>query len=388
MKRSILFLVVLVVLTASPALAQDKSGCTLGVDIMWLSASGIENRVGDVFTYHEDVTLGTPVAPLTVLNYGVDSTPIILKPKSSRQRYLLEGSCRKGGWRVVIRGWNASFSGALQDEVESKISSNTAFSVTGIGMWGQKLVPVVNQNYRSGFSSVKWHGENTTKVAQYQLLAESSFVNTAHKQLALVFGLSFGQVTNFDAKGEAHVTHIDEPARRIGFEDGSFYDVDAFKFDNAISLEGVSSAEIPRMMGPTLGVSGAFERKAFEFDWRITQSMFLGKKKTKNLWVDIDNIVIVDGDSNEQVFLHGVFKTSQEDRVVIPVLDLAFKVRLNITRHISVSGGVFSSSWFMVPIAPQMDFPGEWTALAGTRSIESTANLMIKGWTAEVRLKF
>jgi len=142
----------------------------------------------------------------------------------------------------------------------------------------------------------------------------------------------------------------------------------------------VTGAAWKWILNPSLGLehlmrSWGFE--SFSFDWLVNPAVLLGTAETSGSWVDTDNITQVTSTTAGPVLttdrLRGVLPYELDERALVPVLDLQLRASVRVAGPLRLGAGLFSSSWFHVPMAPALSVPGNWTDVEGT------------GWRAQPR---
>jgi hypothetical protein len=59
-----------------------------------------------------------------------------------------------------------------------------------------------------------------------------------------------------------------------------------------------------------------------------------------------------------------------------------------VARFLNLGGGVFSSTWFDLPVAPAFSIPDDWTDVQGTAWRQQTRNLTFAGVSVFAGLVF
>lgn len=371
----------------SVASAQVEQGWYVNVDLLRLSTSG--NKVGDIFVYHESF-FETPDVTL-LNNYGVDYKPLVVQP-TANLAYMFDVGYRKGRWGVGVQGWKTTFRGALEGRVTSSdfAMTPTSVEVRGVRILDQSIRPLMNDLEASGVSPIDYHFFDTTKVWKVDLLLQRNLVSSKHLQLGLNLGVAVGYLENSRVDGEAQHAHQEITVRAQG-PNGPATIQGTTVFDNKVSFEGVGDSWTT-WVGPVAGVTAVYTFGRLEVGGQVASTLFFGKNQSQNIFTDDDHINLTMKMSNtidtETVFLHGILQTSEEQRTTVPVLEIRGKVGVRITQHLSLGGGVFTSQWLSVPMAPSWSFPGQWTALGGTNSKPNVRNLSFMGYSFFVRASF
>lgn len=135
-------------------------------------------------------------------------------------------------------------------------------------------------------------------------------------------------------------------------------------FDNdfraVVGIEGVrgsrfdASSNYDRMNGLLLGLAGNVRLGRNEIDAHLSQSLLIGNVELSNQSREFSGSF--DGDDNETFDAQELFTTYRD--VAIPVSEFRIRWTYEVTERISLGGGIFSSVWWDVPVAPGV-IPGE-----------------------------
>jgi hypothetical protein len=79
--------------------------------------------------------------------------------------------------------------------------------------------------------------------------------------------------------------------------------------------------------------------------------------------------------------LNGVIPTKQDDRAVVPVIELQVRGSVLLARRFRVGAGVFSSTWFGLPVASAFIVPDDWIDLQGTGWRLQTRDVTFTGFS-------
>ncbi|MDO8594954.1 MAG: hypothetical protein Q7R93_05620 [bacterium] len=372
-----------------------SQGWYTSVEILGLMATGNDSHVGDIFTVRSDLTekLGA-----SRMDYGVDHTPLVVRPKAAFG-LMLSGGYRKGRWGASVQGWGAEVSGGLGGRVTSPdFVSETSQNVVGVQLWDQSLTPVVNRHEKSGFSPVDYHAEDGLSVMKADFLVENSFLNTPNSRFGLQAGVSAGRLVNSRAEGQKQTASVELKRERSELDPKTFEPIPGTEkqvqenFDNEIQIESISGSRMT-MVGPSFGLVGQYRFRRLDFNWQATGSLLFGQAEEKGLFVDIDDarmVERVDGvlGKDETTYLNGLARTSRNALDMTPVLELRAGVSYHITDHVSVGVGAFVSTWYGVKMAPSWHVPGHWQELGGTRWQENIRNPTFLGVRASVGWRF
>jgi hypothetical protein len=66
---------------------------------------------------------------------------------------------------------------------------------------------------------------------------------------------------------------------------------------------------------------------------------------------------------------------------VVPVIELQVRAGVRVARRVHVGGGLFSSTWLNLPVAPAFVVPDDWTDIQGTGWRAQTRNVSFTGFT-------
>ena len=139
------------------------------------------------------------------------------------------------------------------------------------------------------------------------------------------------------------------------------------------------------LTGPMVAIAGDSTFGKIRLEWLVGQSMLIGTAETTGTWTDVDDITetVVTASSRIETttFLSGVVPTSNDERAMVPVIDLQLKGSVAIMKRVRVGAGVFSSTLFGLPVAPAFSIPGDWTDLAGTGWRQQTRDVSFIGLT-------
>lgn len=379
--------------TSASVRAQGSKKCSASVEYLALSkVVGNDLPIGYVFSNHQEVQRRTGAERL---DYGVDLiTPVGIRPKVGNT-FLFTAGCHLGGGRGIrLQGWNANTQGSVAGQVTSPAQFDNSSTIVGFQQFGSLIPPVTNENDPSGFSPVKYHAADSTSFSKYDVLFEGELIRSQNFQLGMLAGVSFGRIRNLRREGQTQHAYIKFEMDSMTFEDGFFFDRMSDKFNNDISLT-LSSGARTSLVGPTFGLTGTHRFGRLEVGWQGIMTLFVGNAKFDGAWIDTDSIqeVIAVGTSTVVIdsmatLLKGVIPTVGEESMVVPALELHATVGVRVTNHITVGGGLFLSSLFGVSTAPSLDFPGQWTDMAGTTYRRNERSPMLMGASTFIRFSF
>jgi hypothetical protein len=202
---------------------------------------------------------------------------------------------------------------------------------------------------------VTHHAENSIENLRIEAFAERRWVAGPDLNIATRFGVAHARVENIRTEGQGQHAFV------VGTDLGP-----TATLSNDITLESESQATM-NLTGPLLGAAGDSAFRRVRIEWMASQSVLLGTVKTSGTWTDIDDITEFAPALGQVLsLLNGQIPMSLEERAVVPVLDLQVKASVAVMHGIRVGGGLFSSSWFHLPVAPAFSVPGTWTDVEGS----------------------
>ena len=297
----------------------------------------------------------TPVR--AVFDYGVTYDPIVTRMGDDRS-LLVEARYRGAQWGFGARGWQVRTDGGLDGIASTRTPTSDSLSVTGIRMWDHSLVPVTNTLHPSEISPVTYHAENTLETFRVEAFGERRWLAGANLNVATRFGLAYAQVDNTRHEGSTMSAFFEETSGDS-----------MLTFFNDITLESESESTLT-LTGPMLALAGDMTFRRLHLDWVAGQSVLLGTTETSGRWTDVDDITEIEVTSGTttvfNTLLNGSIPMSRDERTIVPVLDLQLKASVRATRAVRLGAGVFSSTWFRLPVAPAFSVPGNWTDVEGT----------------------
>jgi hypothetical protein len=379
MTRARIGLLSLCVLAAAvPARAQGQSGWEVSADALNVLTRGNDVHAGDVFTENQSIS-GTLTS--SSFEYGVTYDPIVTK-MDDRISALISAVYHGSNWGFGGRGWRVSTGGSVSGSARTAAGTFSSASITGIRMWDHSLIPVENDFEPSGISPVTYHAGNTLENTRVDGFAERRWISTPSLHVGMRFGLTYARFENTRSEGHE--------------ESASFIDTDSepgstIYFSNSITIE-MDSKSTMDLIGPSFGIAGDATHRRLRIDWLINPAVMIGTATTTGSWVDTDNISTVTTTGSLSVAatdrLHGVLPVDLEEPAVIPALDLQLKASVRVAGPLRVGAGLFSSSWFHVPMAPAVSVPGQWTDLDGTGWRPQPRDLTFLAYSGFVSLGF
>lgn len=348
----------------------------VSVDFLNIVTRGNDVHVGDVFTEHQTFS-GTITQ--SRLDYGVDYDPIVTRMKDE-QTFMVTAGYRGPRWGFGVRGWRVATDAAVEGRETSPAPTASTDSVTGIRLWDNSIIPVSNMSDPSGFSPVTFHAENALETLRIEGYAERRWITGPALNVAARFGLTRARVENTRAEGQTQTAFIVET------DAGT-----TSTLSNNVTLNVESEATMS-LTGPMLAIVGDSTYRKLRIDWLVGNAVLFGTAETSGTWTDVDDIteVVVTPTSSVQTstFLNGVVPTEKEERAHVPVIDLQIKASVQVTRSVSVGVGVFSSTWFGLPMAPAFSIPGEWTDVEGTGWRQQTRDINHAGVSISAGFEF
>ena len=356
-------LVILVAVADRPARAQSLDGWQVSVDFLQIHTRGNDVHVGDVFTERQTLT-GT--ASDSRLDYGVRYDPIVTAMDANRS-VMVTAVYRNAGWGAGARGWRSRTEGSAAGSRRTAAPTISSLTVTGVRMWDNSIVPVVNTAEPSGISPVTFEAENSLQNLRLEGFAERLWIQGDTLTVAARFGVAHARLENDRREQQTQEAFVEEA------NGGTIT-----TFENDVRLEGTSETTA-NLTGPLLALAGDTRVKRLRIDWLIGHAVLLGTAETSGEWIDIDDIrtITLAGGLPVESFelLNGIIEKSQDDRALVPVLDLQVKASVRVTPFLSLGGGVFSSTWFNLPVAPAFSIPDDWTDVQGTAWRQQTRDV-------------
>jgi len=368
-----------VLAAAGSAAAQGKSqGWDVSVDALNVLTRGNDVHAGDIFTESQTAS-GTALN--SRLDYGVTYDPIVTRMNDGISG-LIAASYHSSTWGFGGRGWRVVTNGGMSGSARTAAPTASTGSITGVRMWDQSLVPVENDFESSGFSPVTYHASNRLRNTRVDGFAERRWISTSSLHVGLRFGLAYARFENSRSEG-----HEESAA----FADTTTLPGSTIYFTNDITIEMDTKATMD-LAGPSFGLAGDASYRRLRVDWLVNPAVMFGTAKTTGSWIDTDNISQVTTTGSNSVpstdLLHGVIPIDLEERSVIPSLDLQLKASVRVAGPFRVGVGLFTSSWFNVPMAPAMSVPGRWTDLDGTGWRNESRDLTFLSYSGFVALGF
>lgn len=329
------------------------AGWHVSVEFLTVLTRGNDVHVGDVFTERQTLS---GVVGQSRLDYGVTYEPIVTRMKTAPGA-LIAASWRGTQWGFGARGTRIATDGADEGRVTTAAATALSDSITGVRMWDNTIIPVVNLEQPSGYSPVSYAAENTLSNFRVEGYVERFWIRSRDLNVSTRFGISRAHIEN--TRGESQL-------QRAVDEEVAGTTVTSFR--NSITLDGVSEATA-NLTGPVLSLAGDARMGRFRFDWLISQAAMLGTADTSGTWTDIDDIreVVATPTTRTETatVLYGTLPIEREERVLVPVLDLHVRGGYQVTPRVTVGAGLYSSTWFRMPVAPAFSIPDDWTSVQG-----------------------
>lgn len=340
-------------MAALPAAGQELAGWQASVDVLNILTRGNDVHVGDVFTESQ---LDGGTSANRTLDYGVTYDPIRTR-MADRRSLLLAGGYRGGRWGAGARGWRVITKGDAEGRVQGPTPTAAFSAVTGVRMWDNSTIPVPDATNPSRYSPLRFDAANRLEHLRIDGYVERVWLDDPELHVAVRFGVAHARMENTRREGNSQVAR-----GLIVDDDGILKDL-----TNFITLDAQSEATL-QLTGPSLGLSGGSRFGRLHVEWLVNPAILLGTADTAGEWLDIDDIrkIRVSNGAQETEFLRGVVETDLEDRALVPVLDLQMKASVRIVGPLRVGAGLFTSSWFGLPVAPAFSVPGDWIDVEGT----------------------
>jgi hypothetical protein len=371
-------LCVLVVSGANSAHAQttEGQGWNVSIDFLGLSTRGNDVHVGDVYTERQSVsgTIGN-----FRLDYGVTYEPIITKMDSDPS-WMVTGGYRGAQWGAGARYWRTVSEGSADGEANTAPETPTSAFITGIRMWENSIIPVTNVQDPSGLSPVTFHSENRLEHFRIDAYAERRWITGRSLNLTTRFGVAHSRTENTRSEGQTQ--------RAFCFTFSGLCVVPPAvtnsTLTNDIAIDSESDATMS-LTGPMIAVVGDTTFGRVRLDWLIGNSVMMGTAETTGEWTDVDminEVTVASGVPTEtSTVLDGSIPIDFEERTVVPVIELEVKASVRVVGRLFVGAGVFSSSWFGVPVAPAFVVPDDWTDVQGTGWRHQNRNISFTGFS-------
>ena len=254
-----------------------EPGWHVSVEFMNILTRGNDVHVGDVFTEHQTIS-GT--AASSRLDYGVDYEQIVTRMKND-QSALFTAGYRGASWGFGARGWKATTEGTVDGTEESPTPTSTSLSITGVRMWDNSIIPVVDMEDPSGISPVTFSAENKLETLRIEGFVERRWLGGPDLNVAVRIGLAHARVENTRSEGQTQHAFIEE----VGAGSTS-------TLDNDIALNGESEATM-NLTGPVIAIVGDSTFRKVRLDWLLSHSAMIGTAETTGTWTDVDDITEV-----------------------------------------------------------------------------------------------
>ena len=376
-------------MAATPAAAQVTQGWQFSVDAINILTRGNDVHVGDVFTETQN-SVETPTT--YQLDYGVTYDPLVTQ-MDDRFTLLVAGGYRGSQWGFGGRGWRVKTGGSLEGRAQSATGSFSITPVpggsriaiydapTGVRMWDHSSIPVASDQHPSGYSPVSYHADNQFEHLRIDGYVERRWIDSPDLNVTIRFGATYAHAENTRSEGHAELAVL---FSTVGSASRTF--------TNEITLDGESASDM-HLFGPSLAIAGETTVKRLQIDWLVNPALMFGTAETSGTWTDTDDILIVDvlpggarAESTE--FFHGVIPIERDVRAVVPALDMQVKASVRVAGPLRIGAGLFSSTWFDVPMAPAFSVPGNWIDVEGTGWRDQERDITFFGYSAFVAVDF
>ena len=354
---------------------QDRQW-TVSAEFLNVWTRGNDVHPGDVFTEHQTLS-GT--ASASRLDYGVTFEPI-LTTMGDDQSAIVSAAYRGRRWQFGGRWWRAIGEGNVSGSRSTTPPTASAQFITGIRMWENSLLPVDNQQDPSGISPVTFHAENRLENTVIDGYAALPLISGSSFNLAARFGGAYARVENTRSEGNTQRAFVVQTSG-----------ANTTTLTNNITLDSESETTA-NLLGPTLALAGDTTVKRVKVSWLVGHSLLLGTAKTSGGWIDIDNInqvTVASGIRTEtSTVLDGEIPVELDEHAVVPVVELQVRGSVRVTKLVSVGGGLFSSTWFNMPLAPGFVVPDDWTDVQGTGWRSQSRTVTFTGFSIFAELDF
>jgi hypothetical protein len=335
---------------------------------VWILGSDV--HVGDVFTEHQSLS-GT--VGRSRLDYGVTYDPIVTTLPSD-QSVMVTAAYRGPVWQFGGRWWRATGEDDLSGSRSSAPPTATSQFLTGIRMWENSLIPVNDDKDPSGISPVTFHAGNRLEQSVIEGYAGLSWIKGPRLNLAARFGVAHSEFTNTRNEGQTQRAFVVDTSGNV-----------TTTFTNNISIDSESETTAS-LTGPMIALAGDTVMGRVRIEWLVGNAIMIGTAATSGTWTDVDNIdqvTVVGGGAPTEAFtlLNGVIPYNLDDRAMVPVIELQVRGSVRLAKHVSVGAGVFSSTWFRLPVASAFVVPDDWTDLQGTGWRLQTRDVSFTGFS-------
>jgi hypothetical protein len=355
---------------ASPA------GWNVSFEFLNIGTRGNDVHVGDEFTEHQAVS-GTAAAAR--LDYGVDYTPIFTRMKSD-QSALVSANYRGAQWGFGARAYRIKTDGAAEGAISTETPTATSTSVSGIRMWDNSIVPVVDLEHPSGFSPVNYSAANELEHFRIEGFVERLWLRSPTLTVGTRFGLARVHLEN--RRNEEQTQHAFDV-------ETSGTTVSTLDNDITLSAESETTANLT---GPVIALVGDTSVGRFKLEWLVSHTALIGTAESTGEWIDIDDIteVVVTPTARTETttLLNGSLPIEREERVLVPVIDLQIRGGVRVADNVTVGAGVFSSTWFKMPVASAFSIPDDWTDVQGAGWRQQTRDVTFTGISLFVAFGF
>lgn len=361
---------VLVAAVASSAHAQTaQDPWSVTVEYLSIDTRGNDVHVGDVFTEHQTLS-GT--ATSNRLDYGVTYDPIRTNLERN-QSGMVTAAYRRQRWQFGGRWWRVAPEAETTGSRSTTPATASSQFVTGIRMWENSQVPVINQQHPSGISPVTFRASNQLEHMVIDGYAALNWIQETNLNVAIRLGAAYAQSENTRSEGQTMRAFVTQTGPGI-----------TTTLENNITI-GSESESTNRLLGPMLALAGDTTLGRVRIEWLAGHSLMIGTAATSGTWTDIDNIrevtVTSSAITETLTVLDGVIPVENEERPVVPVIELQVRAGVRVARRVHVGGGLFSSTWLNLPVAPAFVVPDDWTDIQGTGWRAQTRNVSFTGFT-------
>lgn len=353
----------------------DNGRWSFSIEPMVTRVFGNDEHIGDRYQFYQTLLNNSEGR---ILEYGIDYRPIVLY-MPHKVNVSLDLSYQKSEWRIGLRAWqfnaSANKSGIVTTPaiLINEDGSITTF-ISGVGMFDNMIRPLINIEEASAKSPVSYWGNNDLNIWTSELYVDRRLASN----FGFIFGIKAVNIKNQQSIGQKQ--HV------LAYQD--FFQ--SLLLENYITLSQNSKVNY-LVVGPGVGFN--FQTKHIK--GFIKQAILFGKAKYSGQWHDVDDITITWTDTGslyQKWYYDGKFPFKRETWESIPNTEFSIKFydEVSVNKNISFDFGlgIFVSTFWNAPVAPQWSIPGEWTWAEGSNWHTQTKNLTFAGLTASFEAKF
>jgi len=357
MKKIISFL--FFVIWVFPTYAEE-SVWIISFEPMRMEMKGLDDHVGDVFTYKK-VWKQDPVSGDTTTNYYVNYDPINLN-MDAKACFRGEINYRKNQWGIGFSGWffnpYSKREGrvvTLQPDVGNFGDPNGAEYKNGVRMWDHTIEPAYNALEPSKDSPVNYSVEGDFYIWTLEAFGIKTISAKENSYIDFKFGLKMGTLD--------HKQELEQTQQEYYMWSSSM------DLDKDIIYQSTSRANYGFMAGPVIGFEVNTRYKKIKISGFINQAILFGRVNYNCVFRNVEDTLYVDSNTGE-IIDHDVntfeFPFLKKESVSIPVTEFQFKVTYKMMENVFIGCAGFFSVWWNVPLAPKFSLPGDWYWAEGT----------------------